>query len=64
MPALAPEQLDHFAREGYAWLMSGGAISTQSVPNPATVAALETQPEASLQENVKPSCSNVFIILQ
>lgn len=42
-------EMRYFAREGYAWLMSGGAVSTQSVPNPATVAALETQPTPSLQ---------------
>ena len=42
-------EMRYFTREGYAWMMSGGAVSTQSVPNPATVAALETQPDPSLQ---------------
>jgi hypothetical protein len=42
-------EMRYFAREGHVWFMSGGAVSTQSVPNPAIGAALETQPEASLQ---------------
>ncbi|MCH2134107.1 MAG: FecR family protein [Phycisphaerales bacterium] len=42
-------EMKYFAREGYAWLMSGGAVSTQAVPNPATGAALETRPAPSLQ---------------
>ena len=42
-------EMRYFAREGHVWFMSGGAVSSQSVPNPAIAAALETQPEASLQ---------------
>ncbi|MCH2153775.1 MAG: FecR family protein [Phycisphaerales bacterium] len=42
-------EMRYFARDGHVWFMSGGAVSTQSVPNPAIGAALETQPEASLQ---------------
>jgi hypothetical protein len=42
-------EMRYFMTDGYQWLMSGGAISTNAVQNPATVAALETQPAPSLQ---------------
>ena len=42
-------EMRYFMSDGYKWLMSGGAVSTNSVQNPATVAALETQPASSLQ---------------
>ncbi len=42
-------EMRYFMNDGYKWLMSGGAVSTNAVQNPATVAALETQPAPSLQ---------------
>ena len=42
-------EMRYFMSDGYKWLMSGGAVSTNKVQNPATVAALETQPAPSLQ---------------
>lgn len=42
-------EMRYFMNDGYKWLMSGGAVSTNAVQNPATVAALETQPPPSLQ---------------
>ena len=42
-------EMRYFTRYGAAWLMSGGALSSEAVPNPTLAAVVETLPPPALQ---------------